>query len=94
MTYFHEINTNSQSDEVLSEENERIWKRKISKKNWRIVKLPNGYYQSEYLYDGKWIDVTRRSTIDSCEKAIDESIDYYKNKLEPAIMPIVVKTFE
>lgn len=93
MTYFYQMYTKSQGDEVVSEENKKIWEQKINKKNWRIVQLPNGYYQSEYLYNGEWIDVTRRSTIDACEKAINESIDYYKKRMEPPKMPIVVKTF-
>ena len=37
------------------------WKHIATKSNWRIVQLPNGYYQTEYKnLDDEWIDVTRR----------------------------------
>jgi len=78
----------------ITEENKELWEKITQKKNWRIVKLPNGYYQSEYFHDEKWVDVTRRATMESCEKAIDDSIEYYKKKLETPKGPVVVKTFE
>tara|TARA_R100001510_G_C7654528_1_gene213186 strand:- start:1207 stop:1425 length:219 start_codon:yes stop_codon:yes gene_type:complete len=69
------------------------------KKNWRIVQLPNGYYQTEYLdpddpNQQTWIDVTRRETLDGAEASIDGSIDHYKKKLEYVKGPKVIKTFE
>ena len=66
------------------------------KKNWRVVQLPNGYYQTEYLNPGddNWVDVTRRETVDGAEAAIDASIEHYEKRLEFAKGPVVVKTFE
>jgi|TARA_R100001591_G_scaffold102368_1_gene109345 hypothetical protein len=66
------------------------------KKNWRVVQLPNGYYQTEYLNpsDDNWVDVTRRETVDGAEAAIDASIEHYGKRLEFAKGPVVVKTFE
>jgi len=65
------------------------------KKNWRIVQLPNGFYQTEYKdLEDKWIDVTRRETLESAEAAIDGSIGHYEKKLEFIKGPKVIKTFE
>lgn len=69
----------------------------VEKKNWRIVQLPNGYFQTEYLNPNKensWVDVTRRETIKGAEAAIDASIEHYKKRLDFAKGPVVVKTFE
>lgn len=69
----------------------------VEKKNWRIVQLPNGYYQTEYLNPNKknnWVDVTRRETVKGAEAAIDASIEHYKKRLDFAKGPVVVKTFE
>jgi len=68
--------------------------KEADKKNWRIVQLPNGYYQAEYNKDPDWIDVTRRETLKACETAIDKSIEHYKKKLEFADGPKVIKTFK
>jgi len=72
------------------------WKHITLKKNWRIVQLPNGFYQTEYLHpeEGEWIDVTRRETMEGAEAAIDGSIEHYSKKLEFLKGPTVVKTFE
>ena len=71
------------------------WKHIATKSNWRIVQLPNGYYQTEYKdLDENWVDVTRRETMDGAEAAIDSSIAHYNKKLEFANGPKVVKTFE
>ena len=32
----------------ISEETIKAWKHLAEKKNWRIVQLPNGYFQTEY----------------------------------------------
>ena len=73
-----------------------LWKHITEKKNWRIVQLPNGFLQTEYLHPDKdeWIDVTRRETIAGAEQAIDASIEHYAKKLEFLQGPKVVKTFE
>ena len=73
-----------------------LWKHITEKKNWRIVQLPNGFLQTEYLHpeEDDWIDVTRRETIAGAEQAIDASIEHYAKKLEFLQEPKVVKTFE
>ena len=74
----------------------KLWKHITKKKNWRIVQLPNGFYQTEYkdLDDDRWIDVTRRETLEGAEAAIDGSIEHYSKKLEFLNGPKVVKTFK
>ena len=65
-----------------------LWKHVTKKSNWRIVELPNGFYQTEHREldnEDTWVDVTRRETIESAEKAIDSSIDHYKKKLKAEI---------
>ena len=94
MTFFYSTRTwNSQpqiTDETIS-----WWKHLATKKNWGIVQLPNGFYQTEYLdLDENWVDVTRRETIESAEAAIDGSIEHYTKKLEFTKGPKVVKTFK
>ncbi len=78
-----------------------FWKHIVTKSNWRIVQLPNGYYQTECKSlnadnepNGEWHDVTRRETIESAEAAIDGSIEHYNKRLEFIKGPKVVKTFE
>jgi len=73
-----------------------FWKYLVEKKNWRIVQLPNGFYQTEYHHKDEdiWVDVTRRETIDGAEAAIDGSIEHYTKKLEFLKGPKVVKTFK
>ncbi len=74
-----------------------LWKHITTKSNWRIVQLPNGFYQTEYRdFEDKetWIDVTRRETMEGAESAIDGSIEHYTKKLEFLKGPKVVKTFE
>ena len=73
-----------------------LWKHITKKSNWRIVQLPNGFLQTEYLHpdEEEWIDVTRRETISGAEQAIDASIEHYAKKLEFLEGPKVVKTFK
>jgi len=85
------------SQPQVSEDQVNFWKHLAAKKNWRIVQLPNGYYQTEHLDPEKedsWLDVTRRETLESAEAAIDGSIDHYAKKLEFIKGPKVVKTFK
>ena len=79
-----------------SEETINLWKHLASKKHWRIVQLPNGFYQTEYQdpKEDKWIDVTRRETMDGAESAIDASVEHYSKKIEFLDGPKVVKTFK
>ena len=94
MTFYYQTRSwNSQPQ--ISEETINAWKHLADKKNWRIVQLPNGFYQTEYLdLDENWVDVTRRETIESAEAAIDGSIEHYNKRLEFAKGPKVVKTFK
>jgi len=95
MTYFY-YSTNSWSSQPQNNEDTvKFWKHLANKKNWRIVQLPNGFYQTEYQdQDDQWVDVTRRETIESAEAAIDGSIEHYNKRLEFTKGPKVVKTFE
>jgi len=96
MTVFYQTRTwNSQPQ--VTEETIEAWKHLAEKKNWRIVQLPNGFFQTEYQDIEKtdvWHDVTRRETIEGAEAAIDGSIEHYAKKLEFTKGPKIVKTFK
>ena len=99
--YYKTYSWGNNSNQGISEETRKTWEFFADKKNWRIVELPNGFYQTECQSldaegnpTGQWGDVTRRETIESAEKAIDGSIEHYQKKLEFANGPKVVKTFE
>jgi len=94
MTFYYRTTTASSGNQEVSEETKAFWEHASEKKNWRIVQLPNGYFQTELLWEGSWKDVTRRETVESAETAIDLSIDHYKTRLEFIKGPKVVKTFE
>jgi len=83
MTFYYQTSSwNSQPQ--ITEEAKKLWEHVVQKKNWRIVQLPNGFYQTEYLdpdAEDTWIDVTRRETIEGAEQAIDASINHYEKKL-------------
>jgi hypothetical protein len=105
MTYFYATRSWS-SQPQITEETIEAWKHLAEKKNWRIVQLPNGFFQTEYRDVNcncdsekdhccdKWNDVTRRETIEGAETAIDGSISHYNKKLEFTKGPKVVKTFK
>tara|TARA_R100000908_G_scaffold20426_1_gene7965 strand:+ start:461 stop:745 length:285 start_codon:yes stop_codon:yes gene_type:complete len=94
MTYFYTTKSWT-SQPQISEDQINFWKHLAEKKNWRIVQLPNGFYQTEYKdMDDVWVDVTRRETIKGAEAAIDGSIEHYNKKLEFLKGPKVVKTFK
>ena len=96
MTLFYQTNTWT-SQPQITEETKKIWEHIVQKKNWRIVQLPNGFYQTEYLDPKKedsWIDVTRRETMEGAESAIDASINHYEKKLAHIRGPQVVKAFK
>jgi hypothetical protein len=93
MTYYYYQSTTT-TDGSVSEETRKLWEHISDKSNWRITQLPNGYYQAEYNKEGKWVDTTRRETVQGAEAAIDASIEHYKKKLAYANGPVVVKTFE
>ena len=94
MTYFYTTKSWT-SQPQITDEAINFWKHLSEKKNWRIVQLPNGFYQTEYKdLDDHWVDVTRRETIESAEAAIDGSIGHYQKKLDFVKGPKVVKTFK
>ena len=96
MTYFYyKTNTWGTSNPQVTEETKNFWKHLVEKKNWRIVQLPNGFYQTEYKdMDDVWNDVTRRETIESAEAAIDGTIEHYAKRLDFLKGPKVVKEFK
>ena len=103
MTYFYYKTSktwNGQPQYIQKTQTEdetvELWKHLADKKNWRIVQLPNGYFQTEYrdIEEDKWYDVTRRETIDSAEAAIDGSVDHYQKRIDFVKGPKVVKTFK
>ena len=96
MTFYYQTQSWS-SQPQITEEAKKLWEHVVQKKNWRIVQLPNGFYQTEYLdpdSEDTWIDVTRRETIEGAEQAIDASINHYEKKLAHIRGPQVVKTFK
>ena len=95
MTFYYASTNKWTSTPQPNEKTIESWKHIATKSNWRIVQLPNGYYQTEYKnLDDEWVDVTRRETMDGAEAAIDGSIEHYNKKLDFANGPKVVKTFE
>ena len=96
MTFYYQTQSWS-SQPQITEEAKKLWEHVVQKKNWRIVQLPNGFYQTEYLdpnEEDTWVDVTRRETIEGAESAIDASINHYEKKLAHVRGPQVVKTFK
>ena len=96
MTFYYARTNSWTSAPQPNEETIKLWEHITTKSNWRIVQLPNGFYQTEYkdIDSDNWIDVTRRETMDGAEAAIDGSIEHYNKKLDFANGPKVVKTFE
>lgn len=95
--YYRTYSWGGQTTPKVTDEEIQYLNHLVEKKNWRIVQLPNGYYQTEYLNPKKendWVDVTRRETVKGAEAAIDASIEHYKKRLDFAKGPVVVKTFE
>ena len=93
--YYYRSSTWGKEPQSVPEETVSLWEKIIQKENWRIVQLPNGYYQAEYqdLKD-EWVDATRRETLEGAESAIDASIEHYEKKLDFLKGPEVVKTFK
>ena len=75
MTYFYyKTSTLQPAKPVVTDEKIAEWKHLAEKKNWRITQLPNGYYQTEVNNPNdpeKWVDITRRETLDGAEAAIE-----------------------
>jgi hypothetical protein len=106
MTIYYQTSSWSGQPQI-SEKTINLWKHLSEKKNWRIVQLPNGFYQTEYkdlncecnpsqnsCACEKWNDVTRRETLEGAEQAIDSSIAHYLKKVEYLKGPKVIKTFK
>ena len=96
MTFYYQTRTWNSRPQV-SEQTKKLWEHIANKENWRIVQLPNGFYQTEYQdldKEATWHDVTRRETVEGAEAAIDSSVDHYAKKLEYISGPKVVKTFK
>ena len=95
MTFFYQTQSWS-SQPQISDETKQLWEHVSNKASWRIVQLPNGFYQTEYQAPNKetWIDVTRRETIQGAEQAIASSVEHYTKKLDYLKGPKVVKTFK
>lgn len=96
MTLYYQTHSWSSQPQV-TEETIELWKHISEKSSWRIVQLPNGFFQTEYQdlnNKGTWIDITRRETLDGAETAIDKSVDHYSKKVEFINGPKVVKTFK
>ena len=94
MTFYYRTTTTSSGNHQVSEETKSFWEHASEKKNWRIVQLPNGFYQTELNWENSWKDVTRRETVEGAESAIDKSIEHYATRLEFVQGPKVIKTFE
>jgi len=97
MTFLYRTQSWNSTSQHPDQEIINLWTHIADKKNWRIVQLPNGFYQTEYRDikdEDVWRDVTRRETIEGAEAAIDGSVDHYAKKVEFANGPKVVKTFK
>ena len=96
MTFYYRTHSWSSSPQV-TEEAINLWNHLSTKANWRIVQLPNKFFQTEYqdIEDEEvWHDVTRRETLQGAEAAIDGSVEHYTKKVEFSNGPKVVKTFK
>ena len=97
MTYLYYKTSTYTSNTKPSEKTINQWEHLADKKNWRITQLPNGYYQTEVNSpedSEKWVDITRRETLEGAEAAIEGSVEHFSKKLEYIKGPKVVKTFK
>jgi len=97
MTYFYYKTNTWNSQPQTDDKTVNFCKHLSEKKHWRIVQLPNGFYQTEYQSPedkDTWIDVTRRETLEGAEQAIDGSVEHYAKKVDFLKGPKVVKTFK
>mgnify|MGYP003645108594 FL=1 len=94
--YYYKTSTLNTGKPSVTEDKLAEWKHLAEKKNWRITQLANGYYQTEVNNPNdpeKWVDVTRRETIDGAEAAINGSVEHFSKKVEFLNGPKVIKTF-
>jgi hypothetical protein len=95
--YYYKTSTLNTGKPQVTEDKLAEWKHLADKKNWRITQLANGYYQTEVNNPNdqdKWVDITRRETLDGAEAAINGGVEHFSKKLEFLDGPKVVKTFE
>ena len=95
MTFYYKT-TSWGNNPAMNQKTVDFYKHLADKSNWRIVELPNGFFQTEFkdIETQEWRDVTRRESIEAAERAIDKSIEHYECKLQFVNGPKVVKTFE
>ena len=97
MTYLYYKTSTWTGNPQVNDKTKAQWEHLADKANWRITQLPNGYYQTEVNNPNdteKWVDITRRETLDGAEAAIDGSVQHFSKKLEFLNGPKVVKTFK
>ena len=97
MTYIYYKSSTYTTEPKISEKQISEWKHLAEKKNSRITQLPNGYYQTEVNSpenEEKWVDITRRETMEGAENAVDNSGEHFSKKIEYIKGPKVVKTFK
>ena len=97
MTYIYYKSSSYTTEPKISDKQLDEWKHLAEKKNWRITQLPNGYYQTEVNAPEnaeKWVDITRRETLEGAVAAIEGSVEHFSKKLEYIKGPKVVKTFK
>ena len=97
MTYFYYKTNTWNSQPQTDDKTINFWKHLSEKKHWRIVQLPNGFYQTEYQSPedkDTWIDGPRRETLEGAGQAIDGSVEHYAKKVDFLKGPKVVKTFK
>ena len=95
--YYYNSSTLNTGAPKITEEKLAEWKHLADKQNWRITQLANGYYQTEVKNPNdleKWVDITRRETLDGAEAAINGSVEHFSKKGEFLNGPKVVKTFK
>ena len=97
MTYLYYKTSSTTHTMKPSKQEITEWTHMSTKGNWRITQLPNGYYQTEVNspdQEDKWVDITRRETMEGAEAAIEGSVEHFSKKIEYIKGPKVVKTFK
>ncbi len=56
--------------------------------------IVDGHIDVPYRVKEKWVDVTRRETMEGAEAAIEGSVEHFSKKIEYIKGPKVVKTFK
>ena len=73
MTFYYKTYSWSQNNAGVPEETRKLWEHIAEKKNWRIVQLPNGFYQAEYIdLDDTWVDYPLWEVIEEHEISIEK----------------------